>query len=150
MKQRAAGFTLIELLVVFAIAAIIIAVVPVSLERVRASAQYRDTLRALLSDMRTARAQSLEQGVEKRFSVDLRKRSFGIAGGTAQAIPPDLTVKATVASGALSDQGVSSILFLPSGGASGGSIELVRPSGAGVRLRVDWLTGRVDQTALPQ
>lgn len=150
MKRAAAGFTLIELMVVFAIAALIIAVVPVSLERVQASAQYRDTLRGLLSDMRTARAQSLEQGVAKRFSVDLRNRSFGVAGAPTQAIPKDLTVRATVASEELSAQGVSSILFLPTGGASGGSIDLVRASGAGVRLRVDWLTGRVDQTALTQ
>ena len=30
-------------------------------------------------------------------------------------------------------------------GASGGSVDLIRPSGAGVRMRVDWFSGRVEQ-----
>ena len=37
------------------------------------------------------------------------------------------------------------IRFLPEGGATGGSVDIVRPSGSGVRLRVDWLSGRVEQ-----
>ena len=41
-----------------------------------------------------------------------------------------------------------SIRFLPRGGASGGSVDIVRPSGSGVRLRVDWFTGRVEQEAI--
>ena len=37
---------------------------------------------------------------------------------------------------------------MPRGGASGGSVDLIRPSGTGVRLRVDWFSGRVEQEAI--
>lgn len=144
------GFTLIELLVVFAIAALIIAVVPLSIEKLRESAQYRETLRGLLSDLRTARAQSIEQGKATRFVLDLRGRSFYIDGTAPQAVPSELTLRATVAAQESNAQGISSILFLPAGGASGGTVDLIRSSGAGVRLKVDWLTGRVEQLALAQ
>lgn len=146
--KRARGFTLIELLVVFAIMALLVGITPLAFDKLRESAQYRETLRGLLSGMRTARAESVEQGLQKRFNVDLRNRSFGVEGAPLQSIPVELTVRATVASRELSAQGVSSILFLPAGGASGGTIDLIRASGSGVRLRVDWLTGRVEQLAL--
>ena len=42
----------------------------------------------------------------------------------------------------------AAIQFLPSGGATGGGIDVLRASGAGTRLRVDWLSGRVEQEAL--
>jgi len=34
---------------------------------------------------------------------------------------------------------------MPEGGSTGGTIELVRPSGAGVNIRVDWLLGQISQ-----
>ena len=52
--QRERGFTLIELLVVFAIMALLIGLVPVAFDRMRDAAQYRDVLRGMLSDMRSA------------------------------------------------------------------------------------------------
>jgi len=39
------------------------------------------------------------------------------------------------------------IRFYPDGSATGGSIQLLRPGGAGVRLRVDWLLGTIRQEA---
>ena len=53
------GFTLVELLVVFAIMALLVAVVPLSYDRLRDSAQYRDTLRSMLSQMKGARASAI-------------------------------------------------------------------------------------------
>ncbi len=41
------------------------------------------------------------------------------------------------------------IRFLPGGGATGGSIDVIRASGAGTRLRVEWLSGRVTRESLP-
>ena len=43
--RRERGFTLIELLVVFAIMALLIGLAPVAFDRMRDSAQYRDTVR---------------------------------------------------------------------------------------------------------
>ncbi|HET7867879.1 MAG TPA: prepilin-type N-terminal cleavage/methylation domain-containing protein, partial [Burkholderiaceae bacterium] len=61
------GFTLVELLVVFAIAALLIALVPIAFDRLRESAQYRQTLRSILTDMRTARTRAMAEGSEVRF-----------------------------------------------------------------------------------
>ena len=44
----------------------------------------------------------------------------------------------------------ASIRFLPTGGSTGGSIEVQRAPGVGTRLRVDWLSGRVTLEALMQ
>ena len=54
--RRAAGFTLIELLVVFALLALIVGLVPIAFGRLHESAQYRDTVRAVLTELRAARA----------------------------------------------------------------------------------------------
>ena len=70
--RRERGFTLIELLVVFAIIALVVGLTPVAFDRLRDSAQYRDTLRTMLSEMRQARATAMSQGHEIRFKVDLQ------------------------------------------------------------------------------
>jgi general secretion pathway protein H len=146
---RERGFTLIELLVVFAIMGLLIAVVPASFDRMRDGANYRDTLRTMTSDMREARYLAAAEGTEVRFVLDLKQRHFGIDGRSPRALPQALQVRATIASRDLGADGTATIRFLPQGGATGGSIDVARASGAGVRLRVDWLSGQVTQAPLP-
>ncbi len=144
------GFTLIELLVVFAMVALLTALVPLAFERLRESSQYRDTIRGMLSDMRQARYRALAEGREVRFRVDLQGRNYGLEGRPAKAVPQPLRLRATVADIEMTAAQSAGILFLPSGGATGGTIEVVRPSGAGVRLTVDWLSGAVAQSPIAQ
>lgn len=146
--RRSRGFTLIELLVVFAIIGLIIGVVPVAFDRLRASAQYSDTVRALVGDLRAARFQAQSQGRDVLFVVRLRERNFGIDGGTTHAVPEGIELRTTVADTGQTGSQEAGIRFLPNGGASGGSIEVLRGAGAGTRLRVDWLSGRVTHEAL--
>jgi general secretion pathway protein H len=80
--------------------------------------------------------------------VDLVQRQYGIDGRAMQDLPKAIELKAIVASIELAPGDMAAIRFLPSGGATGGSIDIVRPSGAGVRLSVDWLSGRVSQGPL--
>ena len=147
-RRRAAGFTLVELLVVFALLALIVGLVPIAFNRLNESAQYRDTVRAVLTDLRAARQSAQSQGVETRFDVDLKARTFGVEGGARHQVPEPLTFGAVMAADEAGADGQLAIRFLPRGGASGGSVDLIRPSGSGVRLRVDWFSGRVEQEAI--
>jgi general secretion pathway protein H len=150
-RPRAAeGFTLVELLVVFAIGALLTVVVPFAFDALSESSHYRQTVRTILTDMKTARHRAVSQGTEVRFKVDLAHGAFGIDGNAMHELPKPLQIKATVASIEMDGGEVAAIRFLPSGGATGGSIDVVRPSGAGVRLNVDWLSGRVAQQPLAQ
>lgn len=142
------GFTLVELLVVFAMGALIIGIAPLAFGRMRESAEYRETLQTLISEMRAARLGAISQGRETRFAVNLQQRWYGIEGKSRHPIASALTLRATVGANELQQDGLASIRFLPGGGASGGSFDLLRASGAGVRLRVDWMTGRVEQEPL--
>jgi general secretion pathway protein H len=143
-RQR--GFTLIELLVVIAIAALLVAIVPSAFGKLREGSQYRDTLRSIIVELRQARQKAIAQGVPVVFRVDLAQRQFGTLGRTMRELPASLELKATVAAAAeFASTSQADITFLPDGGATGGTLELVRLSGSGVRVRVDWLFGRVTQ-----
>ncbi|MDD2545111.1 MAG: GspH/FimT family pseudopilin [Burkholderiaceae bacterium] len=146
--RRARGFTLVELLVVLAIMSLLIGLAPLAYQRLRESSQYRDVLRTMMSDMRSARQQALSSRTEVRFVLDLGRRSYGVEGRPVRQVPEAFRVQAAVAGIELAPQGVAAIRFLPDGGATGGSIDIARASGGGVRLRVDWLSGRVTQEAL--
>lgn len=140
------GFTLIELLVVLAIGSLLVGLVPPAFDRLREVSQYRDTVRAIVVDLRQARQQALAFGQVVVFRVNLSDRQFGIEGRPFKTLPTSLEVKTTVGKNESPDDNqLAAIAFTPEGGSSGGTIELVRKSGAGVRIRVDWLFGQITQ-----
>ena len=144
------GFTLIELLVVIAIGALLIALVPPAFDRLREGSQYRDTVRSIVTDLRQARQLALSRGQTAVFRVDLEARSFGVEGHAVKSFPPGLEVQTTVAGDRVADSAHQAVIvFLADGGSTGGSIDLLRKSGAGVRIRVDWLLGSVTQEPRP-
>ena len=146
LRKVQQGFTLIELLVVLAIGALLIATLPGAFDRLRDTSQYRDTVRAMVLDLRQARQQALAYGQTVRFSVNLSDRQFGIEGQKLKVVPDTLEVKATVGTVEVqASNPKAAILFLPDGGSSGGTVELVRRGGGGVRIRVDWLSGQITQ-----
>jgi len=140
------GFTLIELMVVLAIGALLIGLVPVAFSKLNEGSQYRDAVRNVVSDLRQARQNAVALGQTVVFQVDVNQRQFGIVGQPHRSLPKSLEIKTIVGQlGNLPADGIASIAFMPEGGSTGGSIELVRSSGAGVRIRVDWLLGHATQ-----
>ncbi|WP_238944825.1 GspH/FimT family pseudopilin [Vandammella animalimorsus] len=148
LRRRQRGFTLIELLVVIAIAGLMAALVPLAYTRIHEGAQYRDAVRSLWTSLRTLRDEAYSSGTVTHFTLDLRSRQFNL-GPRSYTLPEGLELRTTVAE--LDPQAgreVAAIWFLPEGGSTGGSIELLRPNGDGTRLRVDWLTGDITQEPL--
>ena len=143
------GFTLIELMVVFAIMALVVAMAPVAYDKLKEGVQYRDTVRTMLTQLRSARYTAVSQGVSVRFTVDLQTHQYGLEGA-GHDIPEAVDVRTTVADKEFVPGSSASIIFLASGGSTGGSVEILRKTGAGTRLRVDWLSGRVTQEPLLQ
>lgn len=138
------GFTLLELLVVFAMIALLLGFAPVAFGKLMEASQYRGTVRKMLAEMVATRQLAAQTGRSSAFSVDLEKRVFGREGRMDQTLPDSVEVRLVVA-GIESRQGSGSIRFHPGGGATGGSVDILRHSGEGVRLRVDWLLGSVSQ-----
>lgn len=137
------GFTLLELLVVLAMAALLIGLLPAAFGRLREAVEYRSTIRTLRAELREARMLAGIQGAEVRFNLDLDKKAFQIEGRSWHAIPEPLGLRLTLGGTDWRANRSGSIRFLPGGGATGGSIDLLRPTGDGTRLQVDWLSGRV-------
>ena len=145
-EQRA--FTLIELLVVLAILGLIVSLTPIAYQRLREAAAYRDTVRTIAADLAAARQAAAASGRDVAFAVNLGDRSFGVEGRSARTLPAELDLRVTVADTQARD-GIARIRFYPGGSSTGGSIDVLRPSGVGVRLRADWLDGRVELSKLP-
>ncbi|WP_264293997.1 pilus assembly FimT family protein [Diaphorobacter aerolatus] len=135
---------MIELMVVFAILALVMSIAPSAYDKMKTSMEYRDAVRGVVSEMRAARQMATLTGRDSVFAVDLEHRQYGIEGAKQRAIPESIDMRAIVADSEAKGAHFA-IRFLSSGGASGGSVDVLRSSGDGVRLRVDWFSGRVEQ-----
>jgi general secretion pathway protein H len=137
-----AGFTLLELIVVLAIASVVLLVGAFAASAAYDSARYRSFVRMVLQDLRATRIEAMSTGQPRAYLVDRSQAVLG-QGGRERKPPPGVTLDAVIARSELAGEGVGAIRFFPDGASTGGSILIQRESRSGVRLRVDWLLGKV-------
>ena len=142
------GFTLLELIVALAVASVVLAVAPFAVERMLDGAQYRSTVRDMMSTMRAARNDALMSGHEAVFRIDVDQRRYGVGESLSKTIPAALMVEFVVAEHEIDSTGVGGIRFYPDGSSTGGSVLIRRGDGAAAQLRVGWLLGRLSLHAL--
>lgn len=142
-RRPAQAFTLVELMVALAIAGLLMAVsVPMGM-RFYDSMQYRESVRIVIAAFQASRQQAIETGKMQDVVIYPDSNKLSFVGKTRQL--PD-SINLVVESAAdLGGNGGGVIRFYPEGGATGGDVELESPSGRGVRISVDWLTGKVAQ-----
>ena len=135
------GFTLIELVVVIALLALVAAIAVPSASRLIDLSSPSDDVERLAAALRQARMAAIVEGRPRHVFIDPAHRQWrhGKDVTTFDSIASITTAVPPVGRRA---NGMSSIVFLPDGSATGGRIAL----GDGHRRRIvtiDWLTGNV-------
>jgi len=137
----AGGFTLVEMLAAITIVGLVIAVSVPSTQRFYESMQYRQALRDVTAALSSARYQAINDGVASDAVIDPAHNTLQVGGDTLQ-LPGVLTLSLSTAREV--NRGDKAVIrFYPEGGSSGGDIDIVRDTGAGSRISVDWLIGSV-------
>ena len=141
--SKSRGFTLLELLAALAIAGLVLAVsVPASV-RLYETMQYRGAVRDVLGLFASARYTAINTGRAQNVEIRPDKGELRL-NDTVKLLPDNVKLSAESAR-ELNEGDVGIIRFYPEGGTSGGGVEIERLNGAGVRISVDWLLGRVSQ-----
>lgn len=136
------GLTLLELLVVISVMALIAVSLPSLLAR---PASHGDTVRAVIADLRAARAEAVFSGGPIDMVLDLEQRRFG-KGAADRDLPEGTEMTVTTAreiTGQAPDARRARLIrFFPDGSASGGEIALATGPQTDV-IQVRWLTGGI-------
>lgn len=154
-RSAASGFTLLELVVVLVVAGLLFAVGGPSVRALYETMEYREAVREIVSAAKNARRDAFARGEPVDLLINTDKNRFALtANGTGISedqftdLPTSLDITVVYAAEVSPKVGLAAIRFYPAGGSSGGEITVVRPTGAGVHLTIDWLLGNVSQEAL--
>lgn len=144
VNRGASGeFTLLELLVVIVIltlaGVLVLARGPAHSERLDMDA----AVRRLAGGLRLARTEAIVHGRPVVFTLDAIGHSYRVDARPPVALPSSVGLELVNVSGVIRGERSAAISFASDGSSSGGQIEL-RGGGLHPRIRVDWLTGRVN------
>lgn len=144
-SQKQSGFTLLELMVAFTLAALLVAMSTPMVMRMYDSMVYRGAVRDMISAIDASRYAAITQGQAIDIMIMPADNAFQIGQGENHYLPEALKLSIEAAQEVSKVTGAGTIRFYPDGSSSGGSIKIMRPSGQGIILRVDWLLGRLIQ-----
>lgn len=159
--RRSGGLTLLELMVALTVASLLAVVAMPSFQRMNDTMRYREAVRELVTAARTARRDAFASGMaydllvfeaQPAWALVPADRSPEVVSGEldARPLPEELSFETVYAAEVSPARGVASIRFYPGGGSSGGDIDVLRPSGSGVRIKIDWLLGDVVQVPVSE
>lgn len=128
-----------------AIAGLVLALAVPSTMKLYENIRYRQAVRDVVTVFASARYSAVNSGQAQNVSVNPRERSLTF-NGEEHRLPESVTMTVHAAR-ELNEGNVGIVRFYPDGGASGGGVDIVSASGAGVSISIDWLLGSVTQEA---
>ena len=149
------GFTLLELVVVLVIAGLLFSLGGPQVRALYDTMQYREAVRELTSAAKTARRQAFTSGQPMDLLIDTESNRYTLTFHSQKldpdaftSLPEELDIRVVYAAEVSPKPGLAAIRFYPAGGSSGGEIAVVRRTGAGVQLKIDWLLGAIKQEVI--
>jgi general secretion pathway protein H len=140
-RRKTSGFSFIEVLIVVTIGAGLATLAAVSFAGRQDEARFRTHIAQVEQFLVQARSTAILSGQEVIVVQDAASGQIAAQGwANAPRLPLDLGIRIA------STGNAPVIRFYPAGGSSGGSI-LLQNDARQARIDVDWLTGRVLQTA---
>ena len=129
----------------FTIAALLVGLSTPMAVKMYDSMKYREAVRSVVSGIHAARYGAMVRGETVDFVVTPVERQFQIGKGEIKRLPESISLTVHAAREVSHGDGTAVIRFYPDGSSSGGSVDLQHESGKAVRLRVDWLLGKLTQ-----
>ncbi len=144
----AAGFSLLELLLVMSIMALGFVFIAPNFAKTMDGVRYRSAIREVASGLRQVRGIALSQGREAVFFVDVEKHVYRIDRlPKTHRLPDFIDLTLVIAESELREPGTGTIRFFPDGSATGGGV-ILEWGARRKQVKVNWLTGRVNITAV--
>ena len=150
MTSTSYGFTLLELAIVIAVVGMLLMVTGPSMNSLSQTLEYREAVRELVSANQNARRTARASGSAVDLIIDASQNRFVVTREPEHLEPDnftslsdDLRLEVVFAQEVGPGNGMAAIRFYPAGGSSGGEISVIRPTGSGALLVIDWLLGAV-------
>lgn len=144
---KQSGFTLIEVIVAFTIGALLVGLTLPAMVQMYDSMKYRDAVRSVVTALHSTRYTAMTEGKLVDLIVVPAERQIQIGEGKVQQLAESISLTVHAAKEMSRGEGTAVIRFYPDGSASGGSIDVAHEAGQVVRVRVDWLLGKLTQEA---